>query len=103
MLACIDAGPAGFAFYEPRGTYLYFSRLSVLPELRNRGIGRALIGYVEHRAREIGAAGVRLGARLQLLHLVDRYTRLGYHITEYVAHPGYAEPTFVFMEKDCRF
>jgi ribosomal protein S18 acetylase RimI-like enzyme len=98
-IALVGGEPAGFAFYEPRGTHLYFSRLSVLPEFRNRGVGRALIQYVERRARETGRAGVRLGVRLQLPHLVARYERLGYRITEYVAHPGYTDPTFVFMEK----
>lgn len=100
VVALAAGQPAGFAFYEPTGTHLYFSRLSVLPQFRNRGIGRALIDDVERRAREAGAAGVRLGVRLQLPHLVQRYERMGYRITEYRTHPGYAKPTYVYMEKN---
>ena len=99
VLATIAGEAAGFAFYQPQGTHLYFSRLSVLPKYRNRGVGGALIDYVERRARESGAAGVRLGVRVQLPHLIARYERAGYAITKYVAHDGYAQPTYVLMEK----
>jgi len=98
-LALVDEQAVGFAFYEPHGDGLYFGRLSVLPEFRNQGIGAALLHYVEQRARNIGAAGVTLGVRLQLPHLVARYERLGYRITKYMTHAGYTAPTYVFMEK----
>jgi GNAT superfamily N-acetyltransferase len=98
-LATVEGDPAGFVFYEPRDTHLYFSRLSVLPGFRNSGVGRALIDYVEGRAREVGAAGVRLGVRVQLPHLIARYERLGYRITQHMTHPGYRQPTYVYMEK----
>ena len=71
----------------------------MLPQWRNNGIGTAILDYVEQRARQIGAAGVRLGVRLQLPHLVARYERMGYRITKHMTHAGYTEPTFVFMEK----
>jgi len=99
VAAEVDDVPAGFAFYRPVDDVLYFGRLSVLPVFRNRGIGGHLLEYVERHARDTGAAGVRLGVRLQLTHLVARYERLGYHITTYMTHPGYTEPTYVFMEK----
>ena len=99
VLATIGGEPAGFAFYERQGTCLYFSRLSVLPAFRNRGVGRALLDYVERRAMDAGAAGVRLGVRLQLPHLLARYERRGYRITKYMTHQGYSEPTYVYMEK----
>jgi GNAT superfamily N-acetyltransferase len=98
-LASVDGEPAGFAFYEPRGKFVYFSRLSVLPPFRNRGIGSALLDYVEQRSRRSGKAGVRLGVRLQLPHLLARYQRLGYRVTEYMTHSGYSQPTYVYMEK----
>jgi GNAT superfamily N-acetyltransferase len=99
VLASVAEKPVGFAFYELDAGLLYFGRLSVLPQWRNRGVGGALLGYVERRARETGAAGVRLGVRLQLPHLVARYERLGYRTTKHMTHPGYARPTFVYMEK----
>ena len=99
VLAVVEDDAAGFAFYEPQGSHLYFSRLSVLPAFRRRGIGRALIDYVEARAREGRFAGVRLGVRVQLPQMLARYERLGYRITKYMTHDGYTQPTFVFMEK----
>ena len=99
VLGTVGGTPAGFAFYQPRDSHLYFSRLSVLPRFRNRGLGRALIEYVEKRASETGCAGVQLGVRLQLPHLLARYERAGYRITRYMTHDGYAEPTYVYMEK----
>ena len=98
-LARVDGKPAGFVFYEPAEDLIYFGRLSVLPRFRNQGIGGALVAYVERKAREIGAAGVRLGVRLQLPHLVARYERLGYRITKSMTHRGYDRPTWVYMEK----
>ncbi len=99
VVAEVDGEPAGFAFYEPAGPLVYFSRLSVRPAFRMRGIGRALLEHVETRARDSGASGVRLGVRLQLPHLIARYQRFGYRITEYRTHEGYAQPTYVMMEK----
>jgi GNAT superfamily N-acetyltransferase len=102
VLACDSGDPAGFAFYRPDGDFVYFGRLSVLPAFRHRGIGRALLAYVENRAQDTGAVGVRLGVRLQLPHLVARYERLGYRIAKYMTHDGWAEPTYVYMEKRTR-
>jgi GNAT superfamily N-acetyltransferase len=99
VLAAVANELVGFAFYEPADELLYFGRLSVLPRWRNRGIGSALLEYVERRAQATGAAGVRVGVRLQLPHLVARYERMGYRITKYMTHDGYSEPTFVYMEK----
>jgi GNAT superfamily N-acetyltransferase len=99
VMATVADEPVGFAFYEAADELLYFGRLSVLPQWRNNGIGIALLDYVEQRARQTGAAGVRLGVRLQLPHLVARYERRGYRITKYMTHAGYAEPTYVYMEK----
>ncbi len=99
-MARVDGEPAGCAFYELHdGNLFYFGRLSVVPGFRNKGIGRALLDYVERRAKDAGADGVRLGVRLQLPHLLARYERLGYRIARYMTHNGYPNPTYVMMEK----
>jgi predicted N-acetyltransferase YhbS len=92
----------GCIFYELEVGYLYFSRLSVLPAHRRRGVGRELINYVETRARTLGLAGVRMGVRVALRPLHAYYDRLGYRLLEYRTHPGYAEPTYIILEKDLR-
>ena len=100
ILALVEGHAAGFTFLEPKDDCLYFSRLSVLPAFRNRGIGGALIEEVEKRAAQAGYGCVRLGVRLQLPELIALYERRGYRITEYRHHSGYSTPTYLFMEKD---
>jgi GNAT superfamily N-acetyltransferase len=91
--------PVGCVFYEQRKDALYFYRLAVLPAHRRRGIGRALINYVETQARTLGLTYVRLGVRLALVPLRAYYERLGYRFVEYGRHEGYTEPTYVTLEK----
>ena len=99
-VAVIDGVDAGCIFSAAHEDgYVYFSRLSVLPHFRNRGVARVLIEDVESLARANGAPGVRLGVRLQLEHLIVRYERLGYRITKLLTHDGYDEATYVYMEK----
>ncbi len=99
VMARCGGVPAGCVFYELDGDALYLSRLAVLPEYRRRGLGQALIAFVESRARALGLTHVRLAVRLALPHLRARYERLGYHLYEMGTHAGYHEPTFVILEK----
>ena len=85
--------------YRDEGDHLYFGRLAVLPAYRNRGIAGALIDYVEERARELGLPRVRLGVRVALPQLRARYERRGYRLIEERRHAGYAETTYLIMEK----
>src|SRR6266542_2985978 len=52
-----------------------------------------------HTARARGRPRVRLGVRVALARLRARYERLGYRVVEEHRHAGYAEPTYVMMEK----
>jgi GNAT superfamily N-acetyltransferase len=100
MLAEHDGRAVACVFYEPRESYVYLGRLAVLPQYRKQGIGRALIDFVEGRARELGPARVRLGVRLALAELRARYERMGYRVVEYHTHAGCSQPTFVSLEKE---
>jgi ribosomal protein S18 acetylase RimI-like enzyme len=99
VLAFRKQEPIGCCFYEQKEDHLYFSRLSVAPGCRRRGIGGLLIAYVEARARQNNLFRVRLGVRLALARLRAYYDRLGYRHLEYRKHEGYAEPTYVILEK----
>jgi ribosomal protein S18 acetylase RimI-like enzyme len=98
-LAFLAGTPAGCVFFALQERRLYLYRLAVLPEFRRRGLGRALIEFVEARARALGLARVRLGVRLALDAQRAYYERLGYRTVEYRCHDGYRLPTYVFMEK----
>jgi predicted N-acetyltransferase YhbS len=99
VLARLGDQVVACVFYRDEGEYLYFGRLAVLPAYRNRGISAVLIAYVEQRAHELGLPRVQLGVRVALPHLRARYERLGYRVIEQRSHAGYAEPTFLVMEK----
>jgi GNAT superfamily N-acetyltransferase len=100
VLALANDEPVGCAFFRPEEGHLYFSRLSVLPAYRRRGIGTALLHYVEKRAHGAGFSRVWLGVRLALPELKARYEGLGYKVVRHLTHTGYASPTYVLMEKE---
>jgi tRNA threonylcarbamoyladenosine biosynthesis protein TsaE len=100
VIAVCGSAPVGCVFFEQAADHLSFSRLAVPPACRRRGVGAALIAYVEERARALSLGQVRLGTRIALPHLRSYYERLGYRLLEYRAHDGYAEPTYMILEKD---
>lgn len=100
VVALVNDDVAGCVFYQPQPTHVYLGRLSVLPRYRGRGVGRALIDYVEGRARTLGIPRMQIGVRLLLTDIRAYYERLGYRVVRYTAHEGYTEPTSVVMEKD---
>jgi ribosomal protein S18 acetylase RimI-like enzyme len=100
VLASVGGEPAGCVLYRREPAHVYLFRLAVLPSQRRRGLGRALIDHVEGRARELGLARVRLGVRLVLARQRAYYERLGYRPRSAECHPGYAEPTYLLLEKE---
>jgi GNAT superfamily N-acetyltransferase len=99
IVARVGDEPVGCVFYAPMGYYVDLFRLAVLPSHRRRGLGRALIEYVEGRALRLGIPSVQLGVRTALPANRAYYERLGYRFLTARAHAGYAEPTYVILEK----
>jgi ribosomal protein S18 acetylase RimI-like enzyme len=99
VLALLGETIAGCVFYAPVNEHVDLFRLAVLPGYRQRGIGCALIAYVEERALALGFQRVQLGVRLQLPRNRALYERLGYQFVEARTHAGYAEPTYAILEK----
>ena len=54
---------------------------------------------VEEKARMLNLKKVRLGVRLALPNLLAYYERRGYRVVEHRRHEGYAQPTYVMLEK----
>ncbi len=100
MIAFLGPEAVGCVFYWLEDTQIYLGRLAVLPQHRKRGVARALIGYVEQRARLRGIPRVQLGTRIILARLRAYYAQLGYREVRFAAHEGYNEPTYVVMEKE---
>jgi GNAT superfamily N-acetyltransferase len=78
---------------------LYVARLSVHPAWRGRGVARALMGAAEAEARRRALPRMLLSTRLALIDNRRLFAACGFRETAQHAHPGYAEPTFVDMEK----
>ncbi|MBI4671535.1 MAG: GNAT family N-acetyltransferase [Chloroflexi bacterium] len=96
----VERRTVGCVLYEPHTEFMYLGRLAVLPEFRGRGIGNALIEYVEKKARQAGYTRVRLGVRVVLDAMRAAYERRGYRFVEAHAHEGFETPTYVMLEKE---
>jgi predicted N-acetyltransferase YhbS len=90
---------AGSALWVEQRGGLYLGRLAVAPAWRGRGIARALVAATEAAARMIGLPRVHLSTRLALPENRRLFAACGFVETTREAHPGYAEQTFVNMEK----
>ena len=89
----------GSALWVEQDGGLYLARLAVAPVRRGRGIAKALVAAAEAAARAMGLPRVHLSTRLVLLDNRRLFAACGFVETTREAHPGYAEPTFVNMEK----
>ena len=89
----------GSALWLPRGGALYFARLAVAPDWRGRGIASRLIAAAEAAARVAHLSRIELSTRLVLADNRRLFAACGFVETSVGAHPGYAAPTFVNMEK----
>jgi ribosomal protein S18 acetylase RimI-like enzyme len=89
----------GCVIYEIKGNALYLGRLAVLPAYRKRGIGTALIGAVEAKARALKLDELQLSVRFPLYEQQALYQSLGFEVVSLGTHPGFAEPTFLKMAK----
>lgn len=63
---------------EPPEDYAGISDLVVLPDYRNRGIGRALLGAAEDHARARGATSLRIGVLTHNSGAHRLYERVGF-------------------------
>ena len=99
--AVAEAGGAltGSALWAEQDGGLYLARLAVAPAWRGRGIARALMAAAEAAARTLGLPRVHLSTRIVLADNRRLFAACGFLETTRGAHPGYAEPTFVNMEK----
>lgn len=68
----------GFIVFCPENGYMVLETVAVHPDHAGQGIGRALIGFCEDRARLSGHSGVRLYTNEAMTEPQVLYARLGY-------------------------
>ena len=99
LLAYDGEQAVGTVRYEVRPDYVYVGRLAVLPSHRGRGVGAALMAYVEGLAPTLSRNKVHLGTRLSMPSNLAFYERLGYRIVYTEPHPR-GNDTNVWFEKE---
>jgi ribosomal protein S18 acetylase RimI-like enzyme len=99
--ACAEAGGllVGVVLWADKEGALYLGRISVKPGWRGRGIARALVAMAEAEARRRRLSRLTLSTRLTLTDNRRLFASCGFREGETHAHPGYAAPTYVDMEK----
>lgn len=90
---------AGCIVWEPNGDEFYLGRLAVDPARRRLGIGGALMRFAEAAARAGGARRLSLEVRIALPDNHRLFAACGFREVSRHAHPGFAAPTFIRMEK----
>lgn len=98
-VAEVDGTLIGVVHLAPRPDALYLGRLAVLPAWRSRGVGRALVAYVEAKAGNCGLPRVILAVRIQLPAHRAYYETLSYTVVAAGSHAGYTNHTYYAMEK----
>lgn len=90
---------AGAVLWGQQEKDLYISRLAVDPQYRRRGMATGLLVTAESAARQVGVTRLLLGTRLALPGNRRLFAARGFVEVSRHCHPGFAEPTWVAMEK----
>ncbi|WP_145949013.1 MULTISPECIES: GNAT family N-acetyltransferase [Paenibacillus] len=93
--------PVGSAQYFFRESFLYVGRLSVIPEARGQGLGKAIMKHFEKLAAQLRYSEIRLGVRLSLPENLRFYRKLGYEIAEEHEYPERTDGWYI-MSKQVR-
>jgi ribosomal protein S18 acetylase RimI-like enzyme len=99
FLALDGEKPVGCLIAEEKQGRGYLGRLSVDPALRRQGLAWRLMLEGERFARDRGLKIAEVQVRIALTGNIALFQALGYRETDRRAHPGFAEPTYLVMEK----
>ena len=109
IAAWIEAG-GGFGLWDgpdlvalllwaERDGGLYCGRLAVRPAFRGEGLARRLISVAEGEARRRGLSRLDVRVRLELPDNLRLFRSCGFDEIGRDAHPGFAMPTILLLEK----
>ena len=77
-VACEEETIVGVLVLRPRADSLLLENVAVTPARQGRGIGRALIGFAERHAGELGLPAVELYTNERMTENLSFYPALGY-------------------------
>ncbi|MFB3167906.1 GNAT family N-acetyltransferase [Neobacillus sp. 179-C4.2 HS] len=101
IVCYIDGNPLGFLRFNTKGETLYFSRVSVPPYARGRGIAKSMLSWLEDYAKKEGIYKLQCKVRSSLIHNLSLYKSIGYTVTkeEMVTNSNNLSVNIVVMEK----
>lgn len=102
-LLCWGNGePIGSSRFTIKGDSLYFSRLSVPPNARGKGIAKAMLRWLENYATENEKVKIECRVRAALPKNISLYEAMGYVVSkeEVVTNPNGVLVKTVLMEKN---
>ncbi|KAK5630372.1 hypothetical protein RRF57_006087 [Xylaria bambusicola] len=92
----VDGGVKGILVLIPEKDAMLLDNVAVAASAQGLGLGRELIAYAEHRARDAGFSLIRLYTHVAMTRNIEYYTRIGYVETHRAEHNGLKR---VFMAK----
>lgn len=99
LLAWSGDKPVGSVQYYFRDSYLYVGRLSVIPEARGEGLGKAIMKHFEKLAVQHRYPEIRLGVRLSIQENIRFYRKLGYEIAEEHEYPERSDGWYIMRKR----
>lgn len=101
-LAETEGAAAGVVVLEPRADHWLVHSLAVRPRYQRRGFGKALLGFAETLAGEMGVPELRLHTNWRMERNLALYRACGFVDTGTRAHPSRAGEMLVDMAKAAR-
>ena len=86
----------GVLVMMPEGDHLFLENIAVHPEEQGRGLGRALMAFVDEHARALGLSAVELYTNEAMTENLAFYPRLGFVEVDRRTEDGFRR---VFMRK----
>lgn len=86
LVASVDGEIEGFAIMKFGDTEAHLLLLAVAPKTRRRGIGRAMVHWLEKSCETAGLSVIRLEVRATNLDAITFYEHLGYARSNEVAN-----------------
>ena len=101
VLCLVDGVAAGSVRFKLKDQALYFSRLSVTPSARGKGLAKAMLMWLEDYALENGKEKMECLVRATLSKNISLHRSIGYRVTkmEEVINPNGLSVKVATMEK----
>ncbi|WP_445489602.1 GNAT family N-acetyltransferase [Niallia sp. 03133] len=90
ILSYVNGKPVGSLRFSLKEKTVYFSRVSVPPSARGKGIGKVMLKWIEDYAGKNGKMKMECRVRMSLENNIRLYTSLGYVVVkeEMVTNPN---------------